>query len=484
MKIFPDTRIFLQIGPLNIYWYAVIIMTGALLCYWICRKNIEKMGYPKTIAEDLFLGAFAFGIIGARLWFCAFYNLSYYLQNPIEILQVYDGGLAIQGGIVAGVLFGIYFAKKHRLNFFRFADAVVPNLLLAQAIGRWGNFVNQEAYGGVVNESFYNIFPSFIKDMMFIDGAYRMPTFLYESIGNLLVFVFIVFIYKKYLKPKRGDLAYMYLVGYGVVRFYVEGLRTDSLMFGPIRMAQLTSLIFIIVGVIGLFGVFRKIFKAKKPIILWDLDGTLLDTEPAIIESYRHLFNKYSTVEAFDEEKQLEVLGPPLCQMFPIYFPGNDVDKLIEEYRETNQKLHATHVKPMINAKETLSNLKQAGYRMGIVSTKAKEVVELGLNQNDMSEYFEVIIGQKEVNKGKPDPMGILKAVEIMGASHDDLIYVGDTKTDVEAATRAGAYSIGYLFNEKRSQVLKDAKPNRIIQDLKEIETIVKEDHGWTYNMM
>lgn len=484
MHFFPETRIFLQIGPINIYWYAVLILIGAFACYSLCLHNLKKMGYTSAFAEDLFIGAFASGLIGARIWFCVFYDLGFYLSNPLEFLQVYDGGMAIQGGVIAGALYGAWYAKKHRVDFFRLADGIIPNLLVAQAIGRWGNFINQEAFGGIVDESFYQYFPSFIKNMMFIQGEYRMPTFLFESIGNISMFVLIVFVIKRFVQLKRGDMVYLYCIGYSCVRFFVEGLRTDSLMLGPIRMAQLTSIALICVGIFGLMGGFRKIFKAKKPIILWDLDGTLLDTEPAIIETYRQLFIKYSDESLFDHDKQLEVLGPALKTQFPKYFPGKDVDELIKEYREINYELHKSHVFMMKNTKETLEILKNEGYRMGIVSTKLTEGVKHGLSLYDLESYFEVIIGEDCVSKGKPDPEGLFKACEEMGVSHDDVIYIGDTKTDVAAAKSAGMFSIGYIFNQHRKQMMIDANPNRVIEDLIEVTEIVKEEHGWTTNMM
>ncbi|MFI3284418.1 MAG: HAD-IA family hydrolase, partial [Erysipelotrichaceae bacterium] len=311
-----------------------------------------------------------------------------------------------------------------------------------------------------------------------------MPTFLFESMGNIIMYLLIMLVIKKVVQLKRGDMVYLYCIGYSTVRFFVEGLRTDSLMFGSIRMAQLTSLALIGLGIFGLLGGFRKIFKPNKPIILWDLDGTILDTEPAIIETYRQLFVKYSDESSFDEEKKLEVLGPALKTMFPIYFPGKDADALIQEYRELNYELHKTHVFMMNHVKETLQSLKNQGYRMGIVSTKSTEGVNYGLSLFELDSYFEVIIGEELVSKGKPNPEGILKACQEMGASHDDVIYIGDSITDVEAAKNAGVFSIGYIFNQNRKDSLIESKPNRVIEDLYEVTEIVKEDHGWTYNMM
>ena len=329
MQFFPDPQTFIAIGSLSIKWYAVIILCGAVLAYSFCVKEIKKMGYKAETAEDLFLGCLICGLIGARLWYCAFYNLEYYLANPLHILYTFEGGLAIQGGLFGGVLFGLWYAHKHKINFMRMADAIVPNVLLAQGIGRWGNFINQEAFGRTVSESFYRFYPEWFKNQMFIQGAYREPTFFYESVGDILGFILIVFVYKKFSKPKRGDGVYAYMLWYGAVRLVVEGLRTDSLMLGRLRMAQVISVIFIVVGLLGMLGVFRKLMKNPKPVILFDLDGTLLNTEPAILASYRELFKKYRTEEEFTRDKQLAVLGPSLKAMFAEYFPDQDADQRI-----------------------------------------------------------------------------------------------------------------------------------------------------------
>lgn len=485
MSFFPDGKTFLSIGALSIKWYAVLIMGGAILSCYMAYRELKKNGYSFELIEDLFTGCMLFGIIGARLWFCAFYNFEYYFSNPIEILKVYEGGLAIQGGLFAAILFAYIYASKRKINFLRGADCCFPNLLLAQAIGRWGNFVNQEAFGGVVSEEFYRFFPEFIKDQMFINGAYHAPTFLYESIGNLIGWVLIWFVYRKSKNRERGDLMYAYLLWYGVVRLFVEGQRTDSLMFGPLRMAQVISILFIIIGVLGILGVFRKWTKSnKKPILLFDLDGTLLDTEPAIIETYRRLYEKYLPNEEFTREKQLAVLGPSLKEMFSKLFAGHDTEALIDEYRVINKEIHPEFVRPMKNAKELLESLKQQGYRLGIVSTKKQDVVRYGLSLFDLEDYFEVILGETDVKCGKPNPEGILKACEMLKEGHDSCVYVGDSATDIQAAKNAGVFSIGYIFNEERKQKLLDSKPNRVIDDLMEIEEILKEDHPWTYNMM
>ncbi|TFG83542.1 MAG: prolipoprotein diacylglyceryl transferase [Erysipelotrichales bacterium] len=481
MKFFPDVSTVLEIGSIAIKWYTVLILIGAFAAYFISSHNIKKLGYTDALIDDLFFGCLLSGVVGSRLWYVAFYNPSYYLAHPLEILMTWQGGLAIQGGLILGAIFAYWFLKRRKVNFMRLADAIVPSILVAQALGRWGNFMNQEAFGGVVSESFYNNFPSFIKNMMFIDGAYRMPTFLYESVLNILGFLLITFILARYTKSrKRGDLVYAYLMWYGITRFWVEGLRTDSLMFMGLRMAQVTSVVFILIGTLGMLGVYRKFVKPKKPILLFDLDGTLLDTEKAIVASYAQVLKEYRPSLEVSPEELLELLGPTLSQGFAKYLNPEEIDGAIQRYRELNIQFHPTHVSIIDGAKEVIDQLKADGYRVGIVSSKKKDVCLLGLSLFDMQDEFETVIGHDEVKKHKPDPEGILLACREMGVGHDDVVYVGDSATDILAAQKAGVYSIGLIFNAERKETLIAAKPNRIIDKLSEIPTVLKEDISWT----
>ena len=174
-------------------------------------------------------------IIGARAWYVIF-EWDMYKNNPIQILNFRAGGLAIHGGILFAII-GIYFyAKKKEIPLIDILDVMAPSLAFGQAIGRWGNFVNGEAHGTPTN----------LPWAIIVDGVKVHPTFLYESIGDFLIFLFLINYRKK--NPKKGIQTAIYFIAYGILRFFVEGFRTDSLMIGPIRMAQLTSVIYLIVG--------------------------------------------------------------------------------------------------------------------------------------------------------------------------------------------------------------------------------------------
>jgi len=189
-------------------------------------------------------------ILGARIYYCIF-NLDYYLSNILDIFKIWEGGLAIHGGIIAGIIFIFFYTRKHGISLLDILDVFAPALVLGQAIGRWGNFFNQEAFGPETTfEVLKNLkIPEFIIDGMYIDNAYHHPTFIYESLGCLLIFITIIIIRNiKFIKP--GQVASIYFIGYGILRFLIESLRQDSLMFFNLKIAQLVSIIMIVVGII------------------------------------------------------------------------------------------------------------------------------------------------------------------------------------------------------------------------------------------
>lgn len=238
----------LELGPISIYWYSVIMFLAILVGTYIFITIGKKKNYEEKFLTDLIFYGIIFGILGARIYYVIF-NLGYYLSNPLQILAVWNGGLAIHGGIIGGIIWFIYYSKKHKKKFMRLLDIAAPSLILAQAIGRWGNFFNSEAHGpAVTRQTLENMhIPEFIIKGMNIDGIYYQPTFLYESIWNFLGFILMIILIKK-INLKPGRLTGLYFIWYSVCRFFIESLRTDSLMLGPIKMAQLISIVFLIIG--------------------------------------------------------------------------------------------------------------------------------------------------------------------------------------------------------------------------------------------
>lgn len=253
-------KIALDLGPIQIYWYSIFIFIGMLVACFLIYKEAKKRGVDEEFLVNLTFNTIIIGIIGARLYYVLF-NLSYYLDNPVEIFQIWNGGLAIHGGIIAGLLFVVYYCKKHEVNLWKMLDIIVVGLIIAQAIGRWGNFFNSEAYGPITTAANLKSLgiPQFIINGMYILGDYRQPTFFYESVWCFFGFLAMLII-RKYKYLKVGQLTSFYLIWYGIIRFIIEAMRTDSLMLGPIKMAQLVSIIFIISGII----IFIKSAKGKQ----------------------------------------------------------------------------------------------------------------------------------------------------------------------------------------------------------------------------
>lgn len=242
-------RVALDFGIIQVYWYSIFIFIGILAGSIAIYFESKRRKIDQEFMVNLVFNAIIFGIIGARLYYVLF-NLDYYKQNPIEILEIWNGGLAIHGGLIAGCLTVIYQCRKNRINTLKIFDIIVVGLIFGQAVGRWGNFFNQEAYGAVTTAANLQSMgiPKFVIDGMFILGEYRQPTFFFESMWNLFGFIALLII-KRYPYLKLGQLSGFYLVWYSSARFIIEGMRVDSLMFHNMKVAQVTSVIMIIIGI-------------------------------------------------------------------------------------------------------------------------------------------------------------------------------------------------------------------------------------------
>ena len=238
-----------EIGSFSIKWYSVLILLAMIMGSLIFYQQIKNKNLPKDDIENIMFYGILFGIIGARIYYVLF-NLDYYLQNPLEIVQIWHGGLAIHGGIIAGLITLIIYCRKKQINILLLLDTIVMGLILAQAIGRWGNFFNGEAYGRVVSYSFLKNLhlPDFIIKGMYIEGLYREPTFLYESFFSFIGFCTMT-ILNKVKNLKVGQLTGIYLIWYGIERIIIESFRSDSLMLGSMKIAQIISSLFIIFGI-------------------------------------------------------------------------------------------------------------------------------------------------------------------------------------------------------------------------------------------
>lgn len=236
----------ISIGKVNIYWYGIIIVTAMLLGIFLAKRDDKLHGIKfEDVFDFLLIGLFV-GIICARLYYVLF-KFRYYIENPLEIFQVWNGGLAIYGGIIGGIITAYFFCRVKKINFLNLCDYLVPFLALGQSIGRWGNFVNQEAYGKVTE----NFFKMRIFDESLGGFVNVHPTFLYESGLDFLIFVVLMLVRKR--RRFKGQLLYIYFILYGIGRAIIEGLRTDSLMLMNFRVSRLISIVLVIFSIIMYF---------------------------------------------------------------------------------------------------------------------------------------------------------------------------------------------------------------------------------------
>ncbi|OWZ83605.1 prolipoprotein diacylglyceryl transferase [Natranaerobius trueperi] len=225
-----------SIGPISVYWYGIFISLGILIGLYLAVRESKKQGLDPDHLINFLLFALPAALIGLRLYYVAF-RWDYFSQNLDLIFAFRQGGLAIHGGIFAAIIVGVIYSKYQGINFWALADITAPSLILGQAIGRWGNYINQEAYG----------YPTDLPWAIEINGSFHHPTFFYESFWNLLVFAFLMY-FRGYKKEGQGEIFSLYLVLYSIGRFWIEGLRLDSLMLSELRVAQIVSVILVVIG--------------------------------------------------------------------------------------------------------------------------------------------------------------------------------------------------------------------------------------------
>lgn len=258
-------RVFISIGPINIYWYSVLIVVAIIIGMYFSLKQAEKNKLTKEFLYDLIFYLIPVAIIGARIYYVIF-NFSLFKDNLLDIFKVWEGGLAIYGSIISSIIFIIFYCKKKNKSILLTLDTLAPYLILGQAIGRWGNFINKEAHGALTTYEHLKSMhlPNFIIEGMYINGNYYIPTFLYESLWNLLGFIILLIIRRKNKYKNEGLLVFSYFIWYGIGRFFIEGLRTDSLYLGIFRISQLVSIALILIGIIGIIYIVRSDKKCKN----------------------------------------------------------------------------------------------------------------------------------------------------------------------------------------------------------------------------
>ena len=253
-----------EIGSLALRWYGLLIASAVLIGASLSQYLAKRRGVNPDLLGDLIIWLVVSAIPAARIYYVLF-EWQQYSQHPEDIIAVWKGGIAIHGAIIGGTLATIIFARIKKVSVWQLIDLVVPSLILGQAIGRWGNFFNSEAFGRPTNVPWKLFIPPANRPPEYIQYDYFHPTFLYESLWNIGIFILLLFLFFWGLNSDRlkvGTLTFVYLIGYSIGRFWIEGLRTDSLMFFGLKIAQIVSLGAIALGIIGLLF----LYLIKRPL--------------------------------------------------------------------------------------------------------------------------------------------------------------------------------------------------------------------------
>ena len=254
-----------NLGGIQVHWYGIIIASAVVLATILAVQEAKRRRIDPDSIYDLILWALPVAIITARMYYVIF-EWGYYQNHVDEIVRVWDGGIAIYGALIGAGIVVYLFCRANWIPVWLMLDIIAPVLIMAQGIGRWGNFMNQEAFGRITSLTFLQSLhlPHFIIQQMLIDGAYRQPTFLYESFWDILGFIVLMSLRHKKHLFKQGEVFLSYVIWYAFGRFFVEGMRTDSLMLLGIRVSQWLSVI-LFIGAIGILVFRRKSMRERLP---------------------------------------------------------------------------------------------------------------------------------------------------------------------------------------------------------------------------
>ena len=254
----------IDLGFISIHVYSLFLFVAMICGSFLAIREAKKQGIEENFIINLLFYAIIFGIIGARIYFVIF-HIDYYSSNPLDIFKIWEGGLAIHGGIIAAIITIYIYCHKYKIELLKTLDILVVGLIIAQAIGRWGNFFNGEAHGPETTLAYLSSLhlPQFIIDGMYINGSYYIPTFFFESVFCLIGFIILI-ILRKRKSLKIGQLTSFYLIWSGLIRFFIESLRTDSLMLFSFKIAQIVSIFMIIIGIIVLIKSKKNNFYNKE----------------------------------------------------------------------------------------------------------------------------------------------------------------------------------------------------------------------------
>lgn len=491
----------------KIAWYAVFILTGIGLAAGFGYYEFKRFKLPSDKLTNGLLAIVPISIVCARLFYVIFDpDKSVHYKDFMSVIAIWDGGLAIHGAVIGALVSTIVWSKITKISIWKILDLVVIGFLIGQICGRWGNFINQEANGGLIStdNGVRKLLAPFLEQQMtFTDksnGVYGLhhPTFLYESFANFIVLVYFMIIRRTRILA-TGDLFCLYLVWYGVLRGgIIEPMRTDPLKVFGVNVNEIPQMIALTLTA-GIITLVRYSLYAKKMLvkeyyydassldfsavyqnrkiktILFDFDGTIINTTNIIKQSFIHTFKEVLNKTDLTEEELDSFIGPTLDQTFSRYTNDKEtLNSLITTYREINIKLHnRENVSLFPGALRLLKYLRREDYRIGIVSSKKGEVINLGLNLFSLKKYIDLIVSYEDTKKPKPDPEGINFLLDNLGVKCEETIYIGDHENDIIAGNRAHVSTFLVTYSTHFEKAYNE-KPHFIINKLSDIIPILE----------
>lgn len=448
MTFFTDKMTIVSFGNFAITIGLVCMLVGIGIGTWLMIRVNRKHGYPLDSTLELLALVVVGGILFGRIIY-VMENWNEYSKYIPYIFAINDGGFSPLGILIGTCLATFAYGKERSMSALRLSDSLSPIVLL---------FVT----------------------LLLIPTALNYPKMWFFVVINLLGFLGIWFEVRKYRNEKRrGEPTIVTFLWFGISILGQVLMKVD-----PTASTTLGSS-FVSFG-IGLgFYIYILRRKPKKPVILFDLDGTLMDSRRMVLLCFAYLYKKYSHIKHFTPEVQRSVFGPSLLEIMPRLFPDQDPQLMVDEYRKYQSSFSwSKDVSLFPSTKQVLEHLWMNEYKLGIVSSRMTESCESWIRQLRLSNYFGVIIGRDQVKVPKPSPEGILYACKRLKTGHDDCIYIGDNPTDIMAAKAAGCYAIAFASNQDKLPKIKQCKPNAIISSMSDLLLILENHHSWTYERM
>lgn len=447
MKWFPDLSTIVIVGGISIKWYVVTLVLGCIAAFLFLSRSMKEHGYKQTQADDIFILVILATILGGRVaW--VFENLKNYSMYAWYIFAIWDGGIDILGSfILLSLVLKKYCGDRH-LSFRRTMDIVSIGFMIALGISRIGRALEVRTVWFCVAFNAIELIVMFNSDKLF-------------------------------QTRKRGDALSLMCMLTAIDRLMAMVFKWDPLAVRNVWLC-------VIVEIMGLFWwMYSHYLDRQKPVVLFDFDGTIMDSEQMIIGCFAYLFQKYGKLKDFTPEVQKEVFGPPLREELKKLFPDQDPDRLMKEYQEFQKSLPGRHlVQPMPHMVEVLKELNQKGYIVGIVTSRLSESCETWIEDLEIEQYFKTITGTERYRHAKPRPDGIVQACEELNTGHDSVVYVGDNVSDVVAGKNAGVFTVAYVTSPEKREKIEAAGPNATIFDIRDLLKVLEEKHSWSHELV